>query len=492
MLSAAAAAALLGVTVGAIPAPARAAPPVKVKIGRAVVGHVAPGFLGLGTEYWALEASAGRHPNAIDQVFVQLLRNLNRGQTMVLRIGGGSTDNTWWPVNGYKQPPGVNYSLSASRLGVMKSVANQVHAKLLLGINLAEDSPVLGAAEARAMVTDIGASHIAAFELGNEPELYGSSNFPWYTKNGVPVPARPPGYDLSGFMNDFMRYGRKMPAGALAGPASNAGKWLGSLSTLIAGEPRLKMVTVHRYPLQACFVDPSSPKYPTIAHLLSPASSVGQAAGIAPAVAAAHAHHVPLRIDEMNSVSCGKPAGFNYIFGNALWALDALFADAKVGVDGVNIHTWPRAQYRLFKLKRLRSGWEGFVSPEYYGLLMFAQAAPAGAKLLSASSANQSIRAWATRAGNKTIRVVLINDDTARSHVVSLRIAGTSAVASVERLLAPSPRASSGVTIGGQSFGAVTTTGLLTGQSNIANVTPKAGVYSVSMPAASAALLTLP
>jgi len=123
---------------------------------------------------------------------------------------------------------------------------------------------------------------------------------------------------------------------------------------------------------------------------------------------------------------------------------------------------------------------------------MFAQAAPADAKLLSASSANHAIRAWATRAGNGTIHVVLINDDAAHSHAISLRIAGATQPASVERLLAPSPTASSGVTIGGQSFGSVTTTGLLTGQSNIADVTPKAGVYSVTMRPASAALLTLP
>src|SRR5205823_5694830 len=66
-------------------------------------------FLGLSFEYGALEAYTGSDPAAPDPVFVQLLRNL--GQPLVLRIGGNSTDATWWPVRGIKRPPGVSYAL---------------------------------------------------------------------------------------------------------------------------------------------------------------------------------------------------------------------------------------------------------------------------------------------------------------------------------------------------------------------------------------------
>jgi hypothetical protein len=473
-------------------APTRGKPQLAISVGQTIVRRVPPEFLGLSIEYWAFGDSAGRKPSAVDPVFVQLLRNLDEGQTMVLRIGGGSTDNTWWPVRGHIIPLGVNYDLTPDGLRVMKSVATRANLKLLLGLNLAADSPTLAVAEARAMLTYVGANRLYGLELGNEPELYGNAAFPWYTLNGVAVPARQPGYGVSGYVADVARYAQKLPNVPLAGPSSNTGQWLGNLAQLLGRTPRLNIVTLHQYPLQACFQPPTSPRYPTLANLLSPNASTGAAAALAPYVTAAHVHHLPVRMDEMNTVSCGKPANFTYIFAMALWALDALFADARVGIDGVNIHTWPRADYRLFGFKRLRSGWEASVDPEYYGLLMFAQAAPPGAELLNTSSPNQAVRVWATRARDGTTRVVLINDDLAKAQVLSLRIAHESIPASLERLLAPSATASEGVTLGGQTFGSVTKTGQLRGKSEISTVAPKHGAYVVSMPPSSAALLTIP
>jgi hypothetical protein len=46
------------------------------------------------------------------------------------------------------------------------------------------------------------------------------------------------------------------------------------------------------------------------------------------------------------------------------------------------------------------------------------------------------------------------------------------------------------VTIGGQSFGPETSTGLLAGPSRVTPVTPVAGYYVVNVPAASAAMVT--
>jgi Glycosyl hydrolase family 79 C-terminal beta domain len=72
-----------------------------------------------------------------------------------------------------------------------------------------------------------------------------------------------------------------------------------------------------------------------------------------------------------------------------------------------------------------------------------------------------------------------------------LRISGTQGRATLERLQAPSVGSKSGVTWGGQSFGQSTTTGVLMGRSNVTSVTAVGGVYTVKLPAASAALLTL-
>ncbi|MGI8573044.1 MAG: glycosyl hydrolase family 79 C-terminal domain-containing protein [Solirubrobacteraceae bacterium] len=472
----------------------------------ATVGHIRPGFLGVSIEYWAFEYSAGKHLNDLDSVFVQLIRNLEHDHQSVLRIGGGSSDTTWWPVHGFKRPPGVNYALSSNRLAIMKAVAQQLGVRLMLGINFAAHSLTLAAAEAHAMVSQIGASRINSLELGNEPELYGNPAFPWYRRaNGTPVPARRSPYDLHTFINDFRHYGARFPRVPLAGPASNGGTWLGTnLSQFISSEPRLGVVTLHRYPFQACFVDPAQPHFPTFARMLSPAASIGQAQGLQPYLAAAHAHHLPFVVDEMNTISCGDPPGLANTFAMALWALDTLFAHAQAGVDAVDIHTWPGAIYRLFTncdwpstpihcgpFKNPTPGWQAMVEPEYYGLLMFARAAPTGSHLLATTSSNPAVRAWATKARNGTERIVLINDDMASSHLISVHLPGATVQATEQQLLAPGVGATGGVTLGGQSFASPTHTGLLSGPSVTPMVTPSAGVYTVRLPAASASLLTL-
>jgi hypothetical protein len=231
--------------------------------------------------------------------------------------------------------------------------------------------------------------------------------------------------------------------------------------------------------------------------MLVPSASRGLADSVAPLVGVAHARHVALRIDEMNSVSCGGAPGVSNAFVSALWALDAVFQMARVGVDGVNIHTFPKATYELFNFTRADGKWSGYVAPEYYGLLMFAQAAPAGARLLHTTGALGNVRSWATRAPDGTIHVVLINDYTAQSRTIAvriplaLRIPGATGAATLERLRAPGVTARSGVTLGGQSFGTATTTGLLSGPSDISTVKPANGDYVVRLPPASAAMLTL-
>lgn len=496
-----------------------AASPVAVTVTPSVtVGRVPPGFLGISVEYWAFEYSAGKQPSNVDPVFVQLLRNLHPTPSTVLRIGGGSTDTTWWPVRGFKTPPGVNYTLNPNRLAVMKEVAGDLGIRLLLGINLAAGSPTFAAAEANAMVSAIGARRIYGLELGNEPELFGNAAFPWYfLQNGkpvpfchdkaacVPVPARQGPYSLASYIRDFRQYGSRFPRVPLAGPSSNGGSWLGTgLSHFIASVPRLGVVSMHRYPFQACFTSPSNPHFPTFARMLSPAASTGQAQSVEPYVRIAHAHHLPFSIDEMNTISCGDPPGMANSFGMALWALDTLFAHAQAGVDTVDIHTWPGAIYRLFTscdwpltpihcepFKHPTPGWQAMVEPEYYGLLMFSQAAPGGSHLLNTSSDDPAVRAWATRARDGTIRILLINDDLSSSHAVSLHVPGPPVPAQEEQLLAPSVGATKGVTLGGQSFASPTHTGVLAGQSVTPTLTPTSGVYSVRLPAASAALLTL-
>jgi hypothetical protein len=449
------------------------------------------GFLGLSLEYPAVEPYAGKDPKAVNPVFEQLIRNLTPGQAPDLRIGGDTTDWTWWPVPGVSKPRGIRYSLSKNWVQVTAALTKALGARLILGINLELDSSADASAEARALVNGIGRGSIDGLELGNEPELYGS--FTFYTlPDGTTVNGRPKSYDFPAYLKDFTQISASLPKLPLVGPATGAKHWIPELPNFLAAQPRVRVATLHKYPLQTCFIAPSQPQYPTIAHFLSPTASQGLADSIAPFVVDSHARHVPVRIDEMNSDSCGSAPGISNGFVSALWALDAVFQMARVGVDGVNIHTYPKAPYELFTFTRRNGKWSGFVAPEYYGLLMFAQAAPPGARLLRTSGALGNVRAWATRAPDGTVRTVLINDYTAQSRTVDVRIAGAHGAATLERLRSKGLTATTGVTLGGQSFGDSTTTGALAGRSALDTLRPTGGGYVVRIPRASAAMLTIP
>jgi hypothetical protein len=177
-------------------------------------------------------------------------------------------------------------------------------------------------------------------------------------------------------------------------------------------------------------------------------------------------------------------------FASALWVVDTLFNLASVGVDGVNIHSLPGSAYEFASFSQFPGGWQAFVHPEYYGLMMFAQAFPPGAQLLPVTAPSGPVKIWATQAPDGTTRVVLINKDATAAHSVQLQLPGAESGASLEWLQAPSVDSTSGVTLGGQTFGDETTTGTL-GAATTTPVTPAGGVYTVPLPAGSAALLTI-
>jgi hypothetical protein len=88
------------------------------------------------------------------------------------------------------------------------------------------------------------------------------------------------------------------------------------------------------------------------------------------------------------------------------------------------------------------------------------------------------------------VRVVLINKDTTNGHNVLLTLPGTPPTASLETMSAPGASATSGVTLGGQTFGAETSTGVLPGPSQTTPVSPVAGAYPVTLGPGSATMLT--
>ena len=451
---------------------------------------VASGFLGVSLEYSAVERYAGTDPAALNPVFVNLLSPLAPPGTAVLRIGGDSTDWAWWPVPNVRKPGGVRIVLDSRLAAITAALAQRIGARLILGIDLEANNQAVAAQEGRQLVNRIGRNQIQALELGNEPELYGS--FSWYrARDGRGVTGRSRAYDPPAFERDFRRIGGALPKLPLAGPATGAPKWMATLPSFLRSTLGLGVVTLHRYPLQKCYVRTSQPQYPSVAHLFAPMASQGLANSVAGYARVAHAHRLPLRIDEMSTISCGNGA-VGQSFASALWMLDALFEMARVGVDGVNIHSYRGAPYALFDFAHSARGWTGRVYPQYYGMLLFAQAAPAGAQILRVSGHRPaSLHLWATRSPDGIRRLVAINQDVRHSRQIALADPAGATGAAIERLTAPSVNAHGGVRLGGRGFGVSTSTGQL-GPARSESVAPEGGRYLVRVPAAGAVMLTLP
>lgn len=453
---------------------------------------IGPGFIGLSIEYPSSLAYSGADPAAPNPTFIRLVRELNPSGSPVIRFGGDTTDWTWWPTPGVNRPPGVRYMLTRRWLAVTRATALALDAHLILGLNLEANRAIVARAEARAFLKGIGRSLISGFELGNEPEVYGRLD--WYTtRTGVGMPGRPPRYGFRSYVLDYAAISSALPRTVpLVGPASGSPSWTAELSRYVAASPRVRIVTFHRYPLHRCFTQRGASTYPTISNLLARSSSSGPGLSLRDAVRFAHAHGLALRVDELNSVSCGGAHGVSDTFASALWVLDTLFNLAAAGVDGVNIHTFNKAVYEPFSFTHPRGDWQARVDPMYYGMLMFARAAPTGSRLLSTGAASgQALRIWAVRAPDGTVRVAAINDSSTRPLVLALRPPRTSAAATLERLTAPKLPSTTGLTIAGQTFGAATTTGELTGSYRATTLQPIQHRYVVQLPPASAALLSV-
>jgi hypothetical protein len=471
------------VALGLLVSAGAAAATLVVSVGRNAVARVQPGFLGLSMEIRGVEAYTGFDSERVDPVFEQLIRQLDPGQHPVLRLGGDTTDWTWYPVRGMGRPFGVRYALNATWFKVVRSLAQGTNARLILGVNLEADRTRVAAAEANAMITRIGRPWLQALQLGNEPDLYNIQAS--YTVNGVPHFARGSGWGFGPWLTDYARIRRAMPDFPLAGPEVGQLPWTNEVGPFLSSEPQVRIATLHLYAL-GCI--PSKPA--TIPNLFSDTYTRGFPSMLRSGIAAAHAHRIPFRLDEMNTVSCAGQYGVSDRFASALWILDVLFELARAGVDGVNVHTREGTANQIFHVRQIHGRWVGTVSPEYYGMLAFARAAPTGSRLLSVAGAGTGpVHVWATKAPGAPEQVVLINLDTV-GHTVLVRVPGPR-VATLDRLSAPNVAASGHVTLGGQSVANQSRTGLLHGVAHLIRIRRLRTGYSVWLPPANATILRL-
>jgi hypothetical protein len=443
-------------------------------------------FFGLSTEYWTL-------PDYEPQVRllerVLSLLHVRGGGPMILRIGGDSADHARWDPGAWWMPRWV-FRITPSWLADTRRLVDRMGLRVILDMNLVTGSP-LGAAEwTRAAWAELPHRSIVGLEIGNEPDIYDRTFWigalAWGQRGG-PLPAR---LTAGAYRRDFESYARRLRpiargvpliGPALANPRSDV-SWIARL--LHARPPGLRMISIHHYALSAC-APPRAVTYPTIARVLSERASAGAALSVARAIRISHAAGMPIRMTELNSVTCGGLRGVSNSFATALWAPDALFELLRAGIDGVNIHVRAYAINAPFTL-----GPRGLVArPLLYGMLMFARTLGADAHLIRLhldAPASVHLKAWAVTLKGRILHVLLI-DKGRRGARVALHLPAT-APAQVERLLAPSVRATTGVTLAGQRL---SPSGAWVGTRTVQRVAPGRHGYEVTVPAGSEALLSV-
>ncbi len=323
--------------------------------------------------------------------------------------------------------------------------------------------------------------------------LLGGKVIPWYTDVGTAVFSRARNWGPLAFPSDYARILAALPRVPIAGPDTQQAKWFAAYQRFLSPHSRVRMLASHGYGLNTCVRRPESPAYPSIPHMLSAYAIRDLLPGLKPYVGLAHQDGASFRIDEMGSITCNGRRGVSNTMASALWATGALFGVAEDNVDGVNLHSYPRLSNTLFDFSSTSSGWSGAVHPLYYGALLFARAAPAGSRLVRVSlQGPTSFHAWATVGPGSAHRVLLLNDSLKASASVGVRALDANfgpRPAQLQRLSAPSASSTGGISLGGRTFGAATATGRL-GPPVSNPVLTSGGAYRVTVPAASAALLT--
>jgi hypothetical protein len=468
----------------------------------AVTGPIPDGFLSVAFEYSNVPLWAGPATGSVDPVLVRLIRNLDPVGRPVIRVGGLSTDHSWWPVAGMSPPRGVTYALTPAWAQSARALAQALDARLILGLNLEANSLRLDRVEADELLSLIGRRWLSAINIGNEPPLYSAIPWyhllngqvlPWYSKVGAPVLSRRPGWDASTFTTEFQHVLAVLPPRVpIGGPDTEQASWFAAFARLVSPSSRVRILTSHGYGLNNCVKNPANPSYPSVPNMLSAFAAFHLLPGLAKYVELAHRDGATFRIDEMGSITCNGHPGVSDTFSTALWVADALFAVAAAHVDGVNLHAFPGLSNTPFDFIDTPSGWRGEVHPLYYGLLLFADAAPVGSRLLTVATQGPPwLHVWATAGPGPVVHVQLINDSQSGRVKAVVRVpARYGGPAQIVRVSAPSAYATGGITLGGRSFGTETSTGVLPAPVP-ESVASRSGAHDVSLDRASALLLTV-
>jgi hypothetical protein len=413
-----------------------------------------------------------------------------------MRIGGNSADESlWWPTE-MPLPPNQTYAITKADLLSYAAALPLWNGFAVLDTSMfLENSTLWGVSHVRAVTDTIGWGRVEGVEIGNEPECYHDSGI------------RPNSWDFGDYEEEWAAHVEAfqtqggLPPGMIQGavfcchnPYYDGGFY--NYTAANSAKGYLKSVSYHHYALGGC-----EGKTAYMWQLMEDPAS--QALVLQPFVAAARAASIPFHVGEGNSVSCGGEPGVSDAFGAALWALDMLLNAAQMGVEQFNFHGGPTPHYTAIAYPHLPSSAVPSVRPLYYGIFAMSFLAANGtASVVSADvqTTNPLIKAWCLRStpggGGGTAQewsVVIIHKDYNATEEALVSISPPSPTiggpATLWRLSAPNISAPFGISFAGLTWDG-TVDGKPSGTPDPQQIDSAGGVWSFSVPPASAAILT--
>src|SRR5215475_9065715 len=370
----------------------RLAVSVRVDLTRSVA-TIPPDFLGLG-----YEISSVARPGLLSDhnlAYARLVRTL--GKHGVIRVGGNTSDYASYSRTGSPVSSPEGKTESVVNDAVLRDLGRFLDStgwQLIWGLNLGGRNLENAIQEASA-VTRATRDHLLAFEIGNEPDLFSRAHRQTYY-----------GYDeyLREFriFRDALR--KSVPGIAFAGPdVATETPWVGKFA---ADEGKnIKLLTHHYYRGGArnpkSTIDELLRPDPRLTTMLAQLASTSESSGL------------PYRICETNSFSGGGKPGVSDTFAAALWALDFLFTLASARSAGVNMETGVNQLGFISSYSVIGDDDNGhyWATPEYYGMLAFAQAAAGQIVECSMEGTDRDIKAYATQPDRNHLVLTAINKE---------------------------------------------------------------------------------
>ena len=431
------------------------------------LGRIAQDFMGLGYEISSV-ATPGLL-SAKNRTYVQLVKTL--GTHGVIRIGGNTSDYASFSQHGKAVAAPKGTVLNVESLQELGSFLDATGWRLIWGLNLGGNSEQNVVAEAQA-VAAAAKEKLLAFEIGNEPDLFGHGGA-----------HRPKNYSYDDYLREYRRYKAairaKLPGAPFAGPdAATATDWVTRFAADEGND--LKLLTHHYY--REC-AGPGS----TLEKLLRPDPKLTPE--LEKLRAASASCHVPYRICETNSFCGGGKPGVSDTFGAALWALDYMLTLAWADAAGINMEAGVNQLGFVSSYSPIGDDGHGHYSaaPEYCGMLAFAQACRGQRLPATYDASGVNLTAYAVLHDDRRVAITIINKDEVGDANVSVTADGQFRNASALRLNAPSLQNKDGVRLGGSTVAADGTWA----PAHVEHLQVNGGECKIAVPAGSAAIVTL-